>query len=274
MNGPGAPGDFAASQDFDAAAPGSGIQPGYHPHFAPHPAHARFNPNYKYFNNQFTFNNKMQQNKHLQQQQLQKTPVEGSDLALGQTGIETSQVNTSQEGANNLELLEEPKSPSTTDPDLAIAVGEITSAIAAASADGKELILNEEQKTTLQRHQQLIQEFQQKKLKHQQLLKIQQQQQLSQQQMSMLLSNKKFPNYRLLGRNIFEPNVKQKFFQKRIKTNTYYSRFIKQHPTTNLPLVFQKSVSLAEDKALMEESEMMLGQEKKSKSKSKKEEQK
>lgn len=95
-----------------------------------------------------------------------------------------------------------------------------------------------------------MQEYQQKKQKYQQLLKLQQQQQLNQQQMSLLLSNKKFPNYRLLGRNIFEPHVKQKFFQRKpIKTNTYYSRFIKQHPTNNLPLVFQKSVSLAEDKA-------------------------
>jgi hypothetical protein len=37
--------------------------------------------------------------------------------------------------------------------------------------------------------------------------------------------------------------------KKRVKANTYYSRFIKQHPTTNLPLAFQKSVSLAEDRA-------------------------
>lgn len=65
---------------------------------------------------------------------------------------------------------------------------------------------------------------------------------------------KKLPNYRLIGRNIFDPGAKQQFFKVKKKTNTYYSRFIKQHPTSNLPLAFQKSVSLAEDKA-MEEAE-------------------
>lgn len=65
---------------------------------------------------------------------------------------------------------------------------------------------------------------------------------------------KKMPNYRLIGRNIFDPGAKQQFFKVKKKTNTYYSRFIKQHPTSNLPLAFQKSVSLAEDKA-MEEAE-------------------
>ena len=29
----------------------------------------------------------------------------------------------------------------------------------------------------------------------------------------------------------------------RVKVNTYYSRFIKQHPTNNLPLAFQKTVN-------------------------------
>ena len=65
--------------------------------------------------------------------------------------------------------------------------------------------------------------------------------------------DKKYLNYsfkfRLLGRNIFDTGVKQQFLKKRVKANTYYSRFIKQHPTTNLPLAFQKSVSLAEDRA-------------------------
>jgi hypothetical protein len=63
---------------------------------------------------------------------------------------------------------------------------------------------------------------------------------------------KKLPNYRLLGRNIFDTNVKNQFIKSRKKTNTYYSRFLKQHPANNLPLAFQKSMSLAEDKALEE----------------------
>lgn len=163
--------------------------------------------------------------------------------------------------------LEEPKSPSSLDPELTELVCDITSAIANASAEGREYVLSDEQKKTLEKHQQLIQEYQQKKQKYQQLLKLRQQSQLNPEQMSMLLANKKFPNYRLLGRNIFEPNNKQKVFQKRIKTNTYYSRFIKQHPTNNLPLVFQKSIGLNEDKS---EAEAVVEKSKKSKKKSKK----
>ncbi len=74
-------------------------------------------------------------------------------------------------------------------------------------------------------------------------------------------------NNRLLGRNIFEPNKHQVFLKKRIKENTYYSRFIKQHPTNNLPSAFQKSVSLAEDKAL-EEKENQMGVKKSKKKRS------
>lgn len=83
-----------------------------------------------------------------------------------------------------------------------------------------------------------------------------------------MLAKKQFPNYRLLGRNIFEPNKNTFIQKKRIKQNTYYSRFIKQHPTNNLPLAFQKSVSLAEDKALEEkENQHQIGAVKKSKKK-------
>ena len=77
---------------------------------------------------------------------------------------------------------------------------------------------------------------------------------------------KKLPNYRLLGRNIFDTNVKSQFMKSRKKTNTYYSRFLKQHPANNLPLAFQKSMSLAEDKAL-EEKEKQHKKEKKKKHK-------
>ena len=77
---------------------------------------------------------------------------------------------------------------------------------------------------------------------------------------------KKLPNYRLLGRNIFDTNVKNQFIKSRKKTNTYYSRFLKQHPANNLPLAFQKSMSLAEDKAL-EEREKQQKKDKKKKHK-------
>lgn len=138
----------------------------------------------------------------------------------------------------------EPRSPLIEiDSELTNAVAEITEAIASASASGKELTLTQEQQLILQKHQNLVQQQHQQQLRHQQ-----QQQQLNQANAQA----KKQPNYRLLGRNIFDTGVKQQFFKKRIKANTYYSRFIKQHPTVNLPLAFQKSVSLAEDKALEE----------------------
>ena len=78
---------------------------------------------------------------------------------------------------------------------------------------------------------------------------------------------KKLPNYRLLGRNIFDTNVKSQFNKSRKKTNTYYSRFLKQHPANNLPLAFQKSMSLAEDKALEEKEKQHHKKEKKKKHK-------
>lgn len=81
---------------------------------------------------------------------------------------------------------------------------------------------------------------------------------------------KKLPNYRLLGRNIFDANVKQQFLKSRKKTNTYYSRFIKQHPANTLPLAFQKSMSLAEDKALEEKERLLYKKDRKKKIKQKK----
>ena len=143
----------------------------------------------------------------------------------------------------------EPRSPLIEiDSELTNSVAEITEAIASASASGKELTLTQEQQLILQKHQNLVQQQH-----HQQLRQQQQQQQLNQANAHA----KKQPNYRLLGRNIFDTGVKQQFFKKRIKANTYYSRFSKQHPTVNLPLAFQKSVSLAEDKALVEKEKQM-----------------
>ena len=132
--------------------------------------------------------------------------------------------------------------PIVIDAELVNQVNTITSQMAAASAAGKEMNLTAEQQLVLQKHQYLVQQQQ-----------LQQQQQ--QMQANPLLA-KKFPNYRLLGRNIFEPNKNQQFIKKKVKVNTYYSRFIKQHPTNNLPLAFQKSVSLAEDKALEEKEKL------------------
>ncbi len=123
----------------------------------------------------------------------------------------------------------------TIDADLVAEVNSITSQMAAATAAGKEMVLTQAQQLTLQKHQLLVQQQQ-----------IQQQQQQQQLQNNPLLA-KKFPNYRLLGRNIFEGKpASQPFVKKRVKVNTYYSRFIKQHPTNNLPLAFQKSINLGE----------------------------
>jgi cobalamin biosynthesis Mg chelatase CobN len=48
------------------------------------------------------------------------------------------------------------------------------------------------------------------------------------------------------------------FVKKRVKVNTYYDRFIKQHPANNLPLAFQKSVTQAEERLQAEENNRLL----------------
>lgn len=125
--------------------------------------------------------------------------------------------------------------PIVIDADLVAKVNTITSQMAAATAAGKEMNLTQEQQLVLQKHQLLVQQ------------QAAQQQQLQ----NNPVMAKKFPNYRLLGRNIFEPNKNQPFMKKRVKVNTYYSRFIKQHPTNNLPLAFQKTIGVNEDKPTM-----------------------
>ena len=135
-------------------------------------------------------------------------------------------------------------------------MAEITTAIATASASGKELTLTQEQQLILQKHQLLVQQQQQLKQQKAQQLQLTQ---MQMQQANQVAGLKKFPNYRLLGRNIFDGAPKQPFFKKKVnKANTYYSRFIKQHPTMNLPLAFQKSVGLAEDK--LAEEQMLLNE--------------
>ena len=127
-----------------------------------------------------------------------------------------------------------PLPPIVIDSELVAEVNSITSQMAAATAAGKEMTLTQAQQLTLQKHQLLVQQQ-----------KTQQQQAQQQLQVNPMLA-KKFPNYRLLGRNIFEGNKNQPMpfnKQKRVKVNTYYSRFIKQHPTNNLPLAFQKTVN-------------------------------
>ena len=204
----------------------------YHSYPQPHP----YNSNNMY--NPKPFSSKMEP----KQQSKQSGDAKNDSSSLNSSAsnddskLETS--NTEQQ------LPVEPRSPLIEiDSELTNAVAEITEAIASASASGKELTLTQEQQLILQKHQNLVQQQHQQQLRHQQ-----QQQQLNQANAQA----KKQPNYRLLGRNIFDTGVKQQFFKKRIKANTYYSRFIKQHPTVNLPLAFQKSVSLAEDKALEE----------------------
>lgn len=233
------------------------------------------NPRF-YSNNYNRFNPKMD-NGHFggphYANQYGKQPYQGHPGAHPSAKKSKSELNTSA-NANNIEsgsgdslladatnnpesgmdthLEKSPPLP-TIDPELTLAVTEITEAIAAASSAGKELLLTKEQQLILQKHELLVQQHQQMALKKQQQLANPQLASSAAAAAAANQANKKVPNYRLLGRNIFDTGVKQQFFKKRIKANTYYSRFIKQHPTTNLPLAFQpKSFSLAEDRQLEE----------------------
>jgi hypothetical protein len=137
----------------------------------------------------------------------------------------TGEITSSQSINNNIII----------DPELENEVRRITAYIAEGSASGKDVALTQKDQLILQKHQEL-------------LLKQQQLKQKNFQEQNSVLNAKKLPNYRLLGRNIFEPNYKQQFLKKKIKTNTYYSRFIKQHPTNTLPLAFQKSANISDEK--------------------------
>ena len=211
----------------------------YHSYPQTHP----YNSNNMYNPNKQPFSSKME---HKQQSKQSGDAKNDSSSLNSSASNDDSKLETSNA---EQQLPVEPRSPLIEiDTELTNSVAEITEAIASASASGKELTLTQEQQLILQKHQNLVQQQHQQQLRHQQ-----QQQQLNQANAQA----KKQPNYRLLGRNIFDTGVKQQFFKKRIKANTYYSRFIKQHPTVNLPLAFQKSVSLAEDKALEEKEKQM-----------------
>ena len=207
----------------------------------------RYNPNYHYMNKFDQYRqyppNTPHYNPHFNKQYAGKGGKESIEEDKN-SGSDNEAANSGNEGAgggasSDIEI----------DSELTNAVAEITTAIATASASGKELTLTQEQQLTLQKHQLLVQQQQQLKQQKAQQLQMTQ---LQMQQANQASALKKFPNYRLLGRNIFDGGAKQPFFQKKKinKANTYYSRFIKQHPTMNLPLAFQKSVGLAEDKAL------------------------
>jgi hypothetical protein len=205
-----------------------------------------YRSNYRHMNNASgKMNYPVPFNKYYHQQQKMDRPPMDTDTAdMSHSSNQDNKEAGGLESKDEALALEAPQSPSAIDPELTEAVAEITAQIAAASAAGKELILTKEQQLLLQKHQLLVQQHHQIQQQQQKLKQLQQQQQ---QQLANPLY-KKASNYRLLGRNIFEPNVKQQFFKKRAKVNTYYSRFIKQHPTTNLPLAFQKSIGLTEDK--------------------------
>jgi hypothetical protein len=110
------------------------------------------------------------------------------------------------------EMAEEliPLPPIVIDSELVAEVNSITSQMAAATAAGKEMTLTQAQQLTLQKHQLLVQQQ-----------KTQQQQAQQQMQANPLLA-KKFPNYRLLGRNIFEGNKQQPFQKKRVKVGAAF----------------------------------------------------
>jgi len=165
-------------------------------------------------------------NKYYHQQKMDRQSIDTDAADMSHSSNQENK-EAGQQLKDDALILEAPQSPSAIDPELTEAVAEITAQIAAASAAGKELILSKEQQLLLQKHQLLVQQHHQIQQQQQKLKQLQQQQQ---QQLANPLY-KKASNYRLLGRNIFEPNVKQQFFKKRAKVNTYYSRFIKQHPT-------------------------------------------
>ena len=210
------------------------IYPPYSQYAVSNPSMARFNTNFRYYNAPSYYptvhphhiygSNKFPQSKNYQA------------VISGQSDNKIETLNDEEDSNSSTgEILNDPPE-SLIGRELENAVKEITASIAEASANGKELVLSKEQQELLQKHQELLQQHQQLKQKHQQ------------EQAALAANSKKVPNYRLLGRNIFEPNYKQQFFKKKIKTNTYYSRFIKQHPTNTLPLAFQKSANLFEDK--------------------------
>lgn len=136
-------------------------------------------------------------------------------------------------------------------------VTEITASIAAASTSGKEISLTPEQQDILQKHQQMQMKLQQKKNGPGAAPGTQAALAAA---AAAAAAAKKLPNYRLLGRNIFDAGVKQKFFggARKKTTNTYYSRFIKQHPTNNLPLAFQKTLGLGEEKSQEEKVQSVI----------------
>ena len=234
--------NMGPQMEFNGETAGNydGPQP-YPHHFMP-----RF-PNYRYLGN--NFNPNFNGHHNYQTHPMHMKP--GQPFPKNKTDLEQSE-QTEPEAATT-----SPTSTIVIDPELVNAVTEITTAMANATAVGKELSLTAEQQALLQKHQQLV---------------GQQNAQLQSQANALLnpLAKSKFPNYRLLGRNIFEPNKNQFIPKKRVKENTYYSRFIKQHPTNNLPLAFQKSVSLAEDKALEEKENQQTVSKKIKKKRSKK----
>jgi hypothetical protein len=152
-------------------------------------SNGRFYPNYRY--NQKDFNGSSNYQSQLNKQitlsnnpytKLSKTKSESN--IVGNQELNVSSVDSSSKNEEiNKDFDSLNKSPTSIDPELTKAVTEITEAIAAASASGKDIILSKEQQTLLQKHEQIVQQNQR------------QQQQQVQVPLNPLLA-KKLPNYR------------------------------------------------------------------------------
>lgn len=163
--------------------------PPYHGQYAPGP---RFHPNYRYTNPNSHYAAEPPGKYRGGPYQPPPPPQVGQEERAGGE----------EEPAGELPPPESPpKSPNTTEPDLTQAVHDITAAVAEAAAHGKELSLSQEQQAILQKHQLVVQQYQKD------LSDFQQRQLLNKTKASM-------PNYRLLGRNIFDqPPQKPTFFK-------------------------------------------------------------
>lgn len=147
----------------------------------------RFYPNYRYNQKEFnaSANYQHQLNKPIPftGNQYTKLPKNKSDSkVMGSQELNTSPVDASKSEDVNKDIENPPTEQ--IDPELTKAVTEITEAIAAASAAGKEIVLTKEQQILLQKHEQIVQQHQR-------------QQQQAQMPVNPALA-KKLPNYRYI----------------------------------------------------------------------------
>ncbi len=149
-------GPEGANTNYEGGPAAAGMGPPYRQHFMP-----RFNSNYRYLANQFNphFNGGNPQHggyPPLHHMNMKQKPFPSSKV------IDSSDPTENNETGEAGTAATASSSPPTTvqtvviDPELVNAVQEITTAIANATAAGKELTLTAEQQAILQKHQQLV----------------------------------------------------------------------------------------------------------------------